>query len=103
MTFAQGEIASMKSFRSRVVAAWIVALPIAYALGVQTRHRADRFRTEPQLEVARQLSSSQHVSFVGFFVLTFGLLVLLTLVIDELGALVQRLFPERAETPKPLA
>jgi hypothetical protein len=66
----------MKSFQSRVVAAWIVALPIAYALVVQTQHRADRFRTDPQLEVARQFSGSRHVSFVGFFVLMFGLLVL---------------------------
>ena len=103
MTFAQGEIASMQSFQSRVVAAWIVALPIAYALVVTAQHRADRLRTDPQVEVARQLNSSQHVSFVGFFVLMFGLLVLLTLVIDELGALVQRLFPERVETPKPVA
>ena len=60
MTFAQGEIASMQSFQSRVVAAWIVALPIAYALVV-------------------------------------------TLVIDELGAVIRRIFPERAETPKPVA
>jgi hypothetical protein len=103
MTLASGEMANMKSFRSRVVAAWIVALPIAYALVVQTQHRAERLRTDPQVEVARQLGSTQHVSFVGFFVITFGLLVLLTLVIDELGALVQRLFPERAEAPKPVA
>jgi uncharacterized membrane protein len=103
MTFAQGEIASMKSFQSRVVAAWIVALPIAYALVVTAQHRADRLRTDPQLEVARQLQSSQHVSFVSFFVLMFGMLVLLTLVINELGALVQRLFPEQGETPKPVA
>jgi hypothetical protein len=48
----------MQSFQSRVVAAWIVALPIAYAL---------------------------------------------TLVIDELGAVIRRIFPERAETPKPVA
>jgi len=61
MTFAQGEIASMKSFRSRVVAAWIVAFPIAYALVGQT------------------------------------------LAIDGLGALILRLFPEQAQTPKPVA
>jgi len=76
MTFESGELPGMKPFQSRVVAAWIVALPIAYA---------------------------QHVSFVAFFVLMFGLLVILTLVIDELGGLVQLLFPERAETPKPIA
>ena len=93
----------MKSFKARVVAAWIVALPIAYAMVVQTQHRIDRFRTDPQGEVARQLQSAQHVSFVGFFVISFGLLVLLTLVIDELGALIQRLFPERAESPNPVA
>jgi Na+-transporting methylmalonyl-CoA/oxaloacetate decarboxylase gamma subunit len=33
----------------------------------------------------------------------FGLLVLLTLAIDELGAVIRRIFPERAETPKPVA
>lgn len=93
----------MQSFQSRVVAAWIVALPIAYALVVQTQRRADRLRTDPQLEVARQLRGMQHVSFVGFFVIMFGLLVLLTLVIDELGAVILRIFPERAETPKPVA
>ena len=52
----------MQSFQSRVVAAWIVALPIAYALVVQTQQRA-----------------------------------------DELGAVIRRIFPERAETPKPVA
>jgi Na+-transporting methylmalonyl-CoA/oxaloacetate decarboxylase gamma subunit len=57
MTFAQGEIASMQSFQSRVVAAWIVA-PVC---------------------------------------------LLLTLVIDGLGAVIRRIFPERAETPKPVA
>jgi hypothetical protein len=93
----------MKPFQSRVVAAWIVALPIAYALVGQTQHRADRLRTDPQFEIARQLASTQHVSFVGFFVITFGLLVLLTLAIDGLGALILRLFPERAETPQPVA
>jgi hypothetical protein len=93
----------MKPLQSRIVAAWIVALPIAYGLFVQTGHRADRLRTDPQFEVARQLRGMQHVSFVGFFVLIFGSLVLLTLAIDELGALVRRLFPERAEPPKPVA
>jgi hypothetical protein len=58
MTFAQRRNRQMQSFQSRVVAAWIVALPIAYAL---------------------------------------------TLVIDELGAVIRRIFPERAETPKPVA
>ena len=61
----------MKPFQSRVVAAWIVALPIAYGLFVQLQHRLDRLKADPQVE--------------------------------ELGALVRRLFPERAETPKPVA
>ncbi len=51
----------MKPFQSRVVAAWIVAFPIAYALVGQT------------------------------------------LAIDGLGALILRLFPEQAQTPKPVA
>lgn len=93
----------MKPLQSRIVAAWIVALPIAYGLVVTSQHRADRLKADPQVEVARQLTGMHHVSFVGFFVLIFGILVVLTLVIDELGALVRRLFPERAESPKSVA
>jgi hypothetical protein len=103
MTFESGELPSMKPFQSRVVAAWIIALPIAYGLLIQVQHKVDRLRTDPQVEVAKQLRDSQHATFVGFFVVMFGLLVLVTFVIDELEALIQRLFPERVETPKPIA
>jgi hypothetical protein len=93
----------MKPFQSRVVAAWIVALPIAYGLFHQLQGRVDRLRADPQLEVARQLRSAQQATFVGFFLVMFGSLVPVMLVIDELGAVIRRLFPERAETPKPVA
>jgi Na+-transporting methylmalonyl-CoA/oxaloacetate decarboxylase gamma subunit len=49
------------------------------------------------------LRSAQHATFVGFFLVMFGSLVLVMLVIDELGAVIRRLFPERAESPKPVS
>jgi hypothetical protein len=90
----------MKEFQSRVVAAWVVALPIAYALVADSHHRISHLRSDPQGEVARQLQSSVHTSFVGFFLLTFGFLVAFSVVIDRLGKLIQRLFPEREQSVK---
>jgi Na+-transporting methylmalonyl-CoA/oxaloacetate decarboxylase gamma subunit len=90
----------MKEFQSRVVAAWVVALPIAYALVADSHHRISHLRSDPQGEVARQLQSSVHTSFVGFFLLTFGFLVLVSVVIDWLGNLIQRLFPEPEQRMK---
>jgi len=85
----------MKPFQSRVAAAWIIALPIAYWLVVDANNRVARLRTEPQAEIARRLQASEHNSFVGFFLVTFGFLVVLVVVIDWLGQLIQRFFPER--------
>ena len=93
----------MKPFQSRVVAAWIVALPIAYGLFLTAQHRADRLRADPQFEIARQLRERQHVSFPSFFVLMFVMVVILTVVIDKVETLIRRLFPDRAEIPKPVA
>ena len=85
----------MKSFQSRVVAAWIVALPIAYGLVVDLHNETTRLRTAPQAEIARKLHASEGISLVGLFVVTFGFLLVLVVVIDWLGKLIQRLFPER--------
>jgi len=86
----------MKPFQSRVVAAWIVALPIAYALVTSERHKIARLRTDAPAEIARQLSLGQHISFVSFFVMLFVIPVVLTVVIDTLGRGIQRFFPEPA-------
>ena len=93
----------MQSFQSRVVAAWIVALPITYALLVSQHHRIASLKTDPQVEIAKQLRLDQQTSFIHFFLLTFGFLVLLTVVVDALATQIRRIFPERAETPKPVA
>jgi hypothetical protein len=93
----------MNVFKSRIVAAWIVALPITYALLVSTNHTVASLRADPQVEMAKQLRVGQQTSFIHFFLLTFGFLLLLTVVVDALATLIRRLFPERAETPKPVA
>jgi hypothetical protein len=93
----------MNLFKSRIVAAWIVALPITYALLVSQRHRIASLKTDPQVEIAKQLRLDQQTSFVHYFLLTFGFLVLLTVVVDALATQIRRLFPERGETPKPVA
>jgi hypothetical protein len=103
VAFATGEITRMKPFQSRVVAAWIFAVPIAYGLFVESHHRIARLTAAPQIEAARELQSSQHASFASFFLITLGILVLLTVAVDALANLIRRFFPERAETPKPVA
>lgn len=85
----------MKPLQSRVVAAWITALPIAYGLVVQQRREITRFRTEPQAEIARKLHAANSISFVSFFFVTFVMLVLVYFAIDWLAILIRRLFPER--------
>jgi carbon starvation protein CstA len=90
----------MKQFQSRVVAAWIVALPLAYGLVVNTHDKITRFRTEPQAEVAREVQGAEKTGFVSMFLVTFGMIVVLTVVVDWLGKLIQRLFPERQEPTK---
>jgi hypothetical protein len=87
----------MKPFQSRVVAAWIVALPLAYAVLASERHRTERLRIDAQAEIARQLGLAQHASFVPFFIAVFAVLLVLTVVIDVLAKGIQRFFPE-AET-----
>jgi hypothetical protein len=90
----------MNEFQSRVVAAWVVALPLAYALVADSHRRSAHLRADPQAEIARQLQASSHNSYIGLFLITFAILVLLTMVIDWLGKLIQRLFPESEQTVK---
>src|SRR5881227_3803019 len=90
----------MKEFQSRVVAAWIVALPVAYGFVAQAHAKLAHLRADPQAEVARELHLASGSSFVSLFLATFGLLVLLTLVIDWLGKLIQLLFPEGKQNVK---
>jgi hypothetical protein len=91
----------VKTFQSRVVAAWIVALPIASVMIVSANHRITRLKTNPQLEVADELRRTQHVSFVSFFLITFVFLVVAAVVIDALANIIRQLFPERPQEQKP--
>ena len=91
----------MKTFQSRVVAAWIVALPMASVMIVSANHRIARLKTNPQLEVADELSRTQHVSFVSFFLISFVFFVVLIVVIDALANIIRQLFPERPQDSKP--
>jgi uncharacterized membrane protein required for colicin V production len=84
----------MKPFQSRVVAAWIVALPVAYAYLASSRHRIERLRIDAQAEIAQQLRLAQNASFVTYFIGVFAMLVVLTVVIDALAKGIQRFFPE---------
>ncbi len=91
----------MKHFQSRVVATWIVTLPIAFALVLTSHHKVERLRADAQMEVAKELRLAQHASFVGDFVTLFVCLVLLMVVVDGLGAFIRRLFPDRTEGQVP--
>ena len=97
MASAKQPILDMKAFQSRVVGAWIVSLPLAYALLTSSRHRIESLRINAQAEVANEIRLSQNASFVRYFISVFALLVLLTVVIDALAKGIQRFFPE-AET-----
>jgi hypothetical protein len=93
----------MKEFQSRVVATWLVSLPIAFGIVEASRHRVARFTANAQGEIAQELRMAQHASFVGDFVFTFASLVVLMIVVDALATLIRRVMPERddAASPKP--
>jgi hypothetical protein len=88
----------MKPFQSRVVAAWIVALPIAYGEWIDTHHRLARLRTDAQAEIARQLHIWERASFVGLSIATFVFFAVLAVVIEALAKAIQRLFPDPADS-----
>ena len=88
----------MKPFQSRVVAAWVLALPVAYAALVETHQRVARLRTDGQAEIARQIRLLEHGSFVRAFIGFFALFVVVTVVIDVLAKGIQRFFPEPADS-----
>lgn len=91
----------MTPFQSRVVAAWIIALPMAYGLLVDAHHRIARLTANPTVEVAAELHRDQRASFVGFFFFLFVGLVIVTYVIDALANLIRRLFPDPPPASKP--
>lgn len=84
----------MKPFQSRVVAAWIVALPLSYALLVSSNHRVESLRINAQAEIAHEIRLAQNASFVRYFISTFAMLVVLTVVIDAIARVIHRFFPE---------
>jgi hypothetical protein len=93
----------MKEFQSRVVATWLVALPLAFGIVEASRHRAQRLTANAQGEVAQELRMAQHASFVADFLFTFVFLVVLMVVVDTLANFVRRVMPERGDAapPKP--
>lgn len=91
----------MKEFQSRVVATWVVALPIAFALFQTSRHEVVRLTTDAQTEIAQQLRLAQHASFVGDFILTFASLVVIIVVIDALAKLIRQVIPDPAVPREP--
>jgi hypothetical protein len=90
-------------FQSRVVAAWIVALPIAYAMNVSVHQRVAQLVADPKVFAAAELRKNQHASFVGFFIFLFIGLFVVTFVIDALANLILRLFPDHPRAAKPSA
>jgi predicted PurR-regulated permease PerM len=91
----------MKQFQSRVVATWVVALPIAFAAFQSDHDKFQRLTSDPQTEVARQLRLSQHGSFVGDFLIIFATLVVLLMVTDALANFIRRLMPDRPSASEP--
>jgi hypothetical protein len=88
-------------FQSRVVAAWIVALPIAYAMNISVHQRVAQLVADPKLFAAAELRKNQHASFVGFFFFLFIGVVVINFVIDALANLIRRLFPDHPSAAKP--
>jgi hypothetical protein len=91
----------MKPFQARVVAAWIVALPLSYAMNVDRYRRIARFSANPAGEAAIQIQKAQRISLVAIFIFLFIVVVVLTLVVDALANLIQRWFPEPPAPAKP--
>ena len=91
----------MKEFQSRVVATWVVALPIAYAVFESAHQKVQRLTADPQTEVARELRLNQHPSFVGDFLVLFGALVVVMIATDALATFIRRLRPDRPSASEP--
>ncbi len=90
----------MKPFQARVVAAWIVALPLSYAMNVDRYRRIARFSANPAAEAAIQIQKAQRISFVAIFIFLFIVVVVLTVVVDALANLIQGWFPDPPASAK---
>jgi hypothetical protein len=90
----------MKPFQSRVVAAWIVALPLSYAINVDRYHRIARLSANPAGEAAIQIQKAQRLSFVGIFIGLFIFVGVLSVVVEALANLIRRWFPEPPASAK---
>lgn len=86
--------AKMKPFQSRVVAAWIVALPLGYAMNVGNRHMIARLSANPVAETAIRIHNAQRMSFVKYFITIFIFLALLAVIVEALANLIRKWFPD---------
>ena len=70
-----------KPFQARLVACWLVAMPLAWAFVVQDRHKIERLKANPLAEATKELQDAQKLSFVAmFWALLIGLVVLTFLI-----------------------
>ena len=78
-----------KPFQARLVACWIVAMPLAWGLYVQDQHKLARLKTNPMAEAIKELESSQKISFVAMFWFLLIALIVFTFLIEYIAKLLR--------------
>ncbi|HEV7839561.1 MAG TPA: hypothetical protein VGO75_15940 [Gemmatimonadaceae bacterium] len=88
-----------KPFQARLVACWLVAMPLAWLLYVQDAGKVARLKANPMAEVAKELQASQKMSFVAMFWVLLIAIVLITFLIEFIAKLLRSMTIDSSTDP----
>ena len=78
-----------KPFQARLVACWLVAMPLTWALVSQDQHRVARLKANPMAEIAKEVKDAEKLSFVGMFWVLLIALIVITFLIEFIAKLLR--------------
>jgi Na+-driven multidrug efflux pump len=88
-----------KPFQARLVACWLVAMPMTWLLVTQDQHKVARLKANPMAEIAKELKDAEKLSFVGMFWVLLIALVLLTFLIEFIAKLLRSMTIDTTSDP----
>jgi hypothetical protein len=78
-----------KPFQARLIACWLVAMPLAWVLVVQDQHKVARLKANPLAEAMKELDGAQKLSFVGMFWVLLAIVVVIHFLIEFIAKLLR--------------
>ena len=88
-----------RPFQARLVACWLVAMPLAWFAAHDGSGRVARLKSNPTGEAALELQRLQKMSFMGMFWITLIALVLLTTLIEFIAKLLRSTTVDTTQDP----